>query len=205
MADPKKIKYLTKTVSFGGKPLTLFSLDGLTWSSRKDELVEIVERHESEKLSFGEIRGQMASNKPIAPKKVPAEKYKFRPGLQKAEQRRSAEYAARGLETPKVNKEVLAQEELDNEALSASNAKKSKSAPAAKKPARAAAPAVVQKTKIAAKAAPQKSKLPEKAAPKPAAKKAKVVKAAAAPKKRATSKPAGKTSVKAAKGKKKAA
>lgn len=78
MNDPKKFKYLTKKVKFGGKDLTLFSIDGATWSSRKDELVQIIERHENEKLTFGEIRGQMSANKPIAPKKSPEKFTKFR-------------------------------------------------------------------------------------------------------------------------------
>jgi hypothetical protein len=78
MNDPKKIKYLTKKVRFNGKDMTLYSVDGCTWSSRRDELTQIIERHESEKLTFGEIRGQLSANKPIAPKKSPEKFNKFR-------------------------------------------------------------------------------------------------------------------------------
>jgi hypothetical protein len=41
-----------KIVQFGGKTLTLFSLDGLTWSSRAAELTDIKIRHENERLSL---------------------------------------------------------------------------------------------------------------------------------------------------------
>lgn len=78
MNDLKKIKYLTKKVRFNGKDMTLYSVDGCTWSSRRDELTQIIERHESEKLTFGEIRGQLSANKPIAPKKSPEKFNKFR-------------------------------------------------------------------------------------------------------------------------------
>ena len=78
MNDIKKIKYLTKKVRFNGKDMTLYSVDGCTWSSRRDELTQIIDRHESEKLTFGEIRGQLSANKPIAPKKSPEKFNKFR-------------------------------------------------------------------------------------------------------------------------------
>lgn len=77
MADVKKPKLQSKTVKFQNKTLTLYSLDGMTWSSRKDELMVIAERHEQERLAFGEIRGQMSVNKPIAPKRDP-NKFKYR-------------------------------------------------------------------------------------------------------------------------------
>ena len=53
----KKSEYVQKTVTFGGKKLVLFSLDGITWSSRKDELRAIMERHEQEKITINDIRG----------------------------------------------------------------------------------------------------------------------------------------------------
>jgi hypothetical protein len=51
-----KSKYQTKNVKFGGKSVVLFSLDGLTWSSRKDELSEIQARHEQQKIAFAQVR-----------------------------------------------------------------------------------------------------------------------------------------------------
>ena len=45
----KKGKYLTKQVQFGGVSFTLYSLDGVTWSSKKEELEEIHERHERQR------------------------------------------------------------------------------------------------------------------------------------------------------------
>ncbi len=87
MNDAKKIKYLTKKVRFNGKDMTLYSIDGATWSSRRDELTQIIERHESEKLTFGEIRGQLSANKPIAPKKSPEKFNKFRQAALQEKQR----------------------------------------------------------------------------------------------------------------------
>jgi hypothetical protein len=51
-------KIHTKKVIFSGKELVLYSLDGLTWSSRKDELKTIHERHDSEKVTAAQLRGE---------------------------------------------------------------------------------------------------------------------------------------------------
>ena len=67
MSDSKKIKYLSKTVAFGGKTLTLFSIDGQTWSSRKQELLEIKERQERDKVSFVAIKEENGETR-VAPK-----------------------------------------------------------------------------------------------------------------------------------------
>ena len=48
-------KYLTKIVQFNGQKMTLFSLDGNTWSTRKLELAEIKQRHE---LQRAELAGK---------------------------------------------------------------------------------------------------------------------------------------------------
>lgn len=73
MSDAKKTKYLTKSSRFGTQTITLYSIDGVTWSTRKEELQAIIDRHEAERVTFGEIRGQLSGNKPIVPK----EKGKF--------------------------------------------------------------------------------------------------------------------------------
>lgn len=57
----KKAKYLTKTVKFGDKKFTLFSLDGVTWSSRRDELHQIIERQEQERKAFNQIMGDQSA------------------------------------------------------------------------------------------------------------------------------------------------
>lgn len=54
----QKSKYLTKVVKFGNKSLTLYSLDGLTWSSRRAELQAIKERQEANRVTFAEIKGE---------------------------------------------------------------------------------------------------------------------------------------------------
>lgn len=48
----KKARYQSRKVKFGSKELTLWSLDGCTWSSRRDELMVIQERHEAERLKL---------------------------------------------------------------------------------------------------------------------------------------------------------
>lgn len=48
----KKGKYLTKTVKFGDAEFTLFSIDGITWSSKKEELEDIKERHERQRQAL---------------------------------------------------------------------------------------------------------------------------------------------------------
>ena len=57
MAAKSKNQYLTKKVKFGGKDMTLYSLDGMTWSSREGELEEIQARHEREKVTINDITG----------------------------------------------------------------------------------------------------------------------------------------------------
>ncbi len=60
MSQKKKPSYLTKEIKFGSQKLVLFSLDGCTWSSRKNELLEIQERHEREKIKYSDIKGTEA-------------------------------------------------------------------------------------------------------------------------------------------------
>lgn len=69
MAAKKRISYKSKKVSVGEQMLTLYSIDGHTWSSRKEELLEIQERHLAERLNFGgEIKGGQAA-KEVAQKR----------------------------------------------------------------------------------------------------------------------------------------
>ncbi len=62
----QKPKYLSKTVPFGGKELKLFSIDGLTWSTRKDELLVIKERHDAEKVTAAQLKGEPGESGSIA-------------------------------------------------------------------------------------------------------------------------------------------
>jgi hypothetical protein len=48
----KKAKYISKKVRFGSKEFTMWSIDGVTWSTRKEELMLIAERHEAERLKL---------------------------------------------------------------------------------------------------------------------------------------------------------
>ncbi len=65
----KKGQYHTKKVSFHGKEMTLYSLDGVTWSTRPDELEVIIQRHSTEQAAFtsdlkGEEREKVEKVKP---------------------------------------------------------------------------------------------------------------------------------------------
>lgn len=55
----KKHTYHARETDFGGQKITLYSIDGLTWSTRKEELAEIMERHEYERNNFGDIKGRI--------------------------------------------------------------------------------------------------------------------------------------------------
>jgi len=91
----QKPKYLTKTVSFGTTKLTLFSIDGTTWSSRKEELHVIQDRHDAAKVTAAHLRGEpgggdVEANKAavLSRRPSPADKKKSPPGkyLHPAEQ-----------------------------------------------------------------------------------------------------------------------
>jgi len=58
MSDVKKLKYLTKTVKFGSNSLTLYSIDGLTWSSKKQELTVIKDRLENQRVTLGGVKSE---------------------------------------------------------------------------------------------------------------------------------------------------
>ena len=76
----QKQKILTKTTKFGSSTVTLYSLDGATWSSRKDELPIIMERHEAQKVTAAQLRGEApeagsvppAGAKPTALPRIPS-------------------------------------------------------------------------------------------------------------------------------------
>lgn len=54
-----KSSLLKKKVSFGGSEVTLYSIDGTTWSSRADELQEIIDRHKFEQAGFSsDLKGE---------------------------------------------------------------------------------------------------------------------------------------------------
>ena len=61
-------KYHKKVVQFSGKKLTLYSLDGNTWSTRKTELEDIIERHEQERLKLASQTGKGKKPVPAAGK-----------------------------------------------------------------------------------------------------------------------------------------
>ena len=67
MADENKGNYQKKVVNYSGKQVVLFSLDGQIWSTRKEELKSIMERHATERASYGgQITGGPQSKIPTA-------------------------------------------------------------------------------------------------------------------------------------------
>ncbi len=57
-----KQKYLSKIVLFNGQKMTLYSLDGQTWSSKKIELSEIQERREQQRLALAGKKEEESDN-----------------------------------------------------------------------------------------------------------------------------------------------
>ncbi len=57
MATKLKQKLLKKSTVFNGKKITLFSLDGVVWSSRDWEPEKIKERQETEKIKLEAVAG----------------------------------------------------------------------------------------------------------------------------------------------------
>lgn len=70
MAKSKQLTYMTKTIKFGSNTLKLYSLDGQTWSSRKEELEVIKERHENEKLAIVRLKNNTPANAAAGAKKA---------------------------------------------------------------------------------------------------------------------------------------
>lgn len=58
MAQGHRAKYLTKTVKFAGQNLILYSLDGLTWSTKRAELQAIKERQESQRAILMDVKDE---------------------------------------------------------------------------------------------------------------------------------------------------
>lgn len=70
----KKIRYHSKKVRFGSKEFTMWSIDGVTWSTRKDELTQIQERHEAERLKLMQgVAERVAEERKDKPAVVAAE------------------------------------------------------------------------------------------------------------------------------------
>lgn len=64
-------KLLTKKITFQGKQITMYSIDGVTWSTRADELYTILERHVHEQAGFGaDLKGEEKVKSPL-PKPKP--------------------------------------------------------------------------------------------------------------------------------------
>ncbi|MBX7143670.1 MAG: hypothetical protein K1X79_04395 [Oligoflexia bacterium] len=151
--DKKKIKYLSKTVKFAGKSMTLYSLDGMTWSSRKDELHQILARQEQERAAFNQMIGDAATKA------------------------KSAETTEEGApEESRENEEIMEMDDLDviedvpvvdtppkgKGRGAGAKAEKAAAAPAAKeKPGKQGRPIVSPKARASLKATPKKSSKPK--------------------------------------------
>lgn len=71
----KKGNFLTKKVPFGGKEMTLYSIDGVTWSTRPDELQSIIERHSNEQKGFSDDLQGKEKDKTAQPEKPKAKRF----------------------------------------------------------------------------------------------------------------------------------
>jgi hypothetical protein len=62
--ESRKLRYHKRVQEYGGHKLTLWSLDGLTWSTNKDELMTIIDRQDEAHARFGgQIRGGQQAGK----------------------------------------------------------------------------------------------------------------------------------------------
>lgn len=62
---------LTKKVPFQGSTITMYSIDGVTWSTRADELQVIIDRHVLQQASFSaDLKGEEREKLPV-PKAKP--------------------------------------------------------------------------------------------------------------------------------------
>jgi hypothetical protein len=175
-------KLLTKKVPFQGKFLTMYSIDGITWSTRSDELQSILDRHSREQAGFSaDLKGE---EKEKAPQPKPKPK-KFNRVHDDAEIDEAIDDDMNE-EEEDVFDDAGAEEDLD--LLEEAVGSKGKKAHAVK-------PAVA-KAVVKPKAIPAAKKPVAKPATKPAAK---------APQKKAPPKPAKKPAKPAAKSKPKAA
>ena len=177
-----KNKYLSKSVVFAGKKVTLFSMDGDTWSSRADELELIKERHEQEKANYGgQIKGGPQAGIPAIRHKASSVK---------------AQYAQSLKEEQSKNKNLSLKKAEDSAAnAGATTGNKGRQAPAAQSsPAKGRAADILSKkpgkeaaTALRKHASKGKAALPVKK--KEAAPKAAVKASLPKPKARASSKP----------------
>ncbi len=145
----RKSKYLEKKITFGSTTVTLFSLDGVTWSSRKEELQAILDRHEQEKASFG---GQIKGGPQIKSAGSEAGEDEEEEYLEVSDEEESEEDYEE--EPPAAVKPLRAAKKAAPAPAPAPKAKAVKAAPPAKA-AKAAAPAKAAK---AAKAQPKPAK-----------------------------------------------
>lgn len=144
----KKKKYFSKEVKYSGKKVTLFSLDGQVWSTRKEELAEIMERHENERASYGDqiVGGPQA--------KIPTQ----RPKTTAVNAKRAAPSAAKTAEEKKAKKPQKTATKVAAPKKTKSKAKKSTKSSTAGKKKKAAAPKKRASGKPTAKAKSKKSK-----------------------------------------------
>lgn len=123
-----------KSVSFGGKTMTLYSLDGLTWSSRKDELQVIEDRREAQKVTAAQLKGELpAEGAAPAAKPAPAP---LRPRPQLSVPKEKVEHPAETL--IRAQKKQEKQDKQDKEKAIRARASV-KAAPAKAKPAKVVA------------------------------------------------------------------
>lgn len=198
MAENQKGKYLTKKVKFGGKTMVLYSLDGATWSTRREELEQIKERQEAQRVTLTDIKDEEAGEE-----EKELESEEFGGGVDNEEIAAPALPRGRPLkQAPKeeVEEDLEVDLGLDDEAMldldTTEELELEEDEPVATlKPLKKGAKEAAQEPKAKLKTPPIKSKKKKKLAKKPV----KTAPKAAAGKKKATAKPAPKRKAKSRK------
>jgi len=164
-------KLLTKKVPFQGKSLTMYSIDGITWSTRSEELQSILDRHSREQAGFSaDLKGEEKEKTP-QPKPKPK---KFNRVHDDAEIDEAIDDDMN--EEEDVFEDEGANEDLDllEETVGSKGKKASAVKPAVAKAAVKPKPVITAKKPLTKPAAKPAAKVPQKKAPpKPAKKPAK--------------------------------
>jgi hypothetical protein len=61
----QSIAYMTKTVKVGGNIVTLYSINGMTWLSRPEDLPSTMERLENSRITLNDPKGEGSATSPL--------------------------------------------------------------------------------------------------------------------------------------------
>jgi len=84
MATKTKSQFLTKTSVFGGKKIVMYSIDGLIWSTRKEELSIIKDRLDNQRITL-ELATKEGDDKTNKKEKIETKEEKEEPEIEEDE------------------------------------------------------------------------------------------------------------------------